>query len=344
MAALLANDAPPAAARVRKLALRAGVSVVILAVLAYKVSWSSLAAVVSGMHPWVTLAAFALLHVGQSFSSWRWKLLAEPHGFDHPYKWFRGLFYVGTFFNLFLPTSIGGDVYRAWRLAGTGPNRLAAYGCVIADRVAGVAAMLVMACLATLTLVGAELPTWVLGLPWLGLVAMLATFVLLPRLAGRIGKFRQLLAGLGWTEGRWGRWWAAVGISVIVQAFATLQVILLSLALGLDVPWLAYVVVVPLVTLFTMVMPSLNGVGVREGGLFLLLTPYGVSMEQAVALGLGWFALGVGVGLVGGVIFLFFDRQGVPVDLRLTSSGREPDGPVNRRADEGRAGQRSAAA
>lgn len=344
MAALPVNDAPARSARVRKVLVRGGVSAVILAVLAYKVSWASLATVVSDMHLGLTLSAFALLHVGQSFSSWRWKLLAEPLGFRHPYKWFRGLFYIGTFFNLFLPTSIGGDVYRAWRLAGTRANRLAAYGCVIADRVAGVAAMLVMACLATLTLFGMELPVWMLALPWVALLGLSGTLVLLPHLAMRVEKFRMLLDGLGWSEGRLSRWWTAVGISVIVQTFATLQVILLGLALGLTVPWTAYVVVVPLVTLFTMVMPSLNGVGVREGGLVLLLAPYGVTTEQAVALGVGWFALGLGVGLVGGVIYLFFDRQGVPADLETSHFGREPGGPFNRRADEGRAGQRQAAA
>jgi uncharacterized membrane protein YbhN (UPF0104 family) len=344
VAPLPANSAAARPARVKKLLIRGVVSLVILAALAYKVSWASLAAVVGSMHLGLTLTAFALLHVGQSFSSWRWKLLAAPLGFRHSYAWFRSQFYVGTFFNLFLPTSIGGDVYRAEKLVATSGQRLAAYGCVIADRVAGVAAMLLMACAATFALPGEQLPAWVLALPWLGLVCLTGVLAILPWLAGRIGKFQQLFAGLGWAEGRRSRWWVAVGLSVIVQSFATLQVILLGLALGLEVPWLAYVVVVPLVTLFTMVMPSLNGVGVREGGLLLLLAPYGVTTEQAVTLGMGWFALGLGVGLVGGVIYLFFDRQGSPADVITTHSGREPNGPVYRRADEGRTGQRQAAA
>jgi glycosyltransferase 2 family protein len=336
------DDARPA--RIRRVLIRIAVSAVIMGFLTYKVNWTTLASVVSQMHVGLTVAAFALLHVGQSFSSWRWKLLAEPLGFRHPYKWFRAQFYIGTFFNLFLPTSIGGDVYRAIRLGRSHANWLAASGCVIADRVAGVAAMLVMACAATLTLIGSELPAWVLGLPWLGLIGMAGTFIMLPWLASRVGKFRALFSGLGWSDGRQSRWWAAVGLSVIVQAFATLQVILLGLAMGLTVPWTAYIVVVPLVTLFTMVMPSLNGIGVREAGLMLLLAPYGVSTEQAVTLGMGWFALGLGVGLVGGVIYLFFDRQGSPDVLQASQFGREPDGPFNRCPNEGRTGQCQAAA
>jgi uncharacterized membrane protein YbhN (UPF0104 family) len=153
----------------------------------------------------------------------------------------------------------------------------------------------------------------------------------LPRLAVRIEKFKMLLNGLGWSSGRWASWWQAVGLSVVVQSLATLQVILLGVALDLPVPWLGYFVVVPLVTLLTMLPITFNGIGVREGSLVLLLASYGVIEEQAITLGVGWFALSLSVGLVGGVIYLFFD-------------GKDSHGSVDHRADEGRAGQRRAAA
>ncbi len=335
-------------ARWGKAAVRFGLSSLILGFLAYKVSWSQLAEVIGQMHLGLTITAFALLHIGQSFSSWRWKLLAGPLGFGQPYSRFRSLFYIGTFFNLFLPTSIGGDAVRAWKLAEAPVQRLAALGSVIADRVAGVAAMLVMACLVTL-LAHPELPDWVLLLPWGAMGGLLCIFLVLPWLAQKLTKFRLLLLGLGWSRGGWKTWWQALGLSFIVQGFSTLQVILLGIALGLPVPWQSYLLVVPLVTLLTMLPLSLNGVGVREGGLFLLLAPYGVTLEQAIALGLGWLALGLGVGLVGGIIYLFFDHSPASTQtLSITHShnhlGRKSHGSVYCRADEGRAGQRAAAA
>ena len=121
-----------------KLLLRAGLSTLIIGLLAYKISWPSLARVFSEMHLGLTLFAFMLLHIGQSFSSWRWMILAKPLGFNETYGRYRSLFYIGTFFNLFLPTSIGGDAVRAWMLAPKKNSRLAAFGSVIADRVAGV--------------------------------------------------------------------------------------------------------------------------------------------------------------------------------------------------------------
>jgi len=62
--------------------------------------------------------------------------------------------------------------------------------------------------------------------------------------------------------------------------------------------------VVPLVALAMVVPLSINGVGVREGGLVLLLGPVGVSKDAAVAIGLLWFLATILTGLIGGVLFL----------------------------------------
>jgi hypothetical protein len=62
--------------------------------------------------------------------------------------------------------------------------------------------------------------------------------------------------------------------------------------------------VVPLVALAVVLPISINGVGVRENALAVLLKPHGVAPETAVALGLLWLGISVVTGLVGGVLFL----------------------------------------
>lgn len=329
--------------RLPKFVVRVGLSAFIVGALAYKISWLSLGRVFQQMDMVLTVLAFVLLNVGQSFSSWRWKIIAEPLGFIENYRRFRSLFYVGTFFNLFLPTSVGGDAVRAWMLARTKRERWPALGSVIADRVAGVTAMLMMACVATLAPMG-ESPWWIPVLPWGILGCLFLTMALLPRLAGYSRKIQALVDALGWSKGRRGTWWAALGLSFIVQGLATFQVILLGFALNLPAPWYSYLVVVPLATLLTMVLPSLNGIGVREGGLVLLLAPFGVTTEQALALGLAWFALSVGIGLVGGLFYLFSDRSLSPAHSDLSEEGKDSHESVNRRTDDEREGQRQAAA
>lgn len=329
--------------RTWKFVIRAVLSALIVGYLAYKLNWATLSRLLSELNLSLVVAGFIIIQIGQSFSSLRWQMIAKPLGFADSYGRFRSLFYIGTFFNLFLPTSIGGDAVRAWLLAGDKSRRLAAFSSVIADRVAGVTAMLLMACVATLTPMG-NVPWWMPVLPWGILGGLLLTMALLPRLKKYSNKVETLLIGLGWEHGRWGNWWSAIGISFVVQSLATIQVICLGYALSLPVPITAYLVVVPLVTLMTMLPISLSGHGVREGTLLVLLAPYGVTTEQAISLGLLWFMLSVGIGLIGGLCYVLYERARLPVSLDTLPEGKDSHESVNRRTDEGREGQRQAAA
>ncbi|HMO37103.1 MAG TPA: lysylphosphatidylglycerol synthase transmembrane domain-containing protein [Gemmatales bacterium] len=324
-------------------AVRTLLSAIVAGYLASKLNWSVLGKLFSELHLGLVVLAFITIQVGQSFSSLRWQWLAQPLGFRDSYTRFRTLFYVGTFFNLFLPTSIGGDAVRAWLLAGDKKHRLSAFSSVIADRIAGVTAMLIMACMASLTIAG-EVPWWIPVLPWVLLAGLLATVAMLPQFRSFSSKIEVLLMGLGWQEGRWLHWWKAVAISFVVQGLATLQIILLGIALGLQVPLTAYLVVVPMVTLMTMLPLSLSGHGIREGSLLILLAPYGVTTEQAIFLGLIWFTLSLGIGLIGVFLYVFSERARIPALQDTLPSGKDSHEPIYRRADEGRERQRQAAA
>ena len=326
-----------------KFVLRTVLSALIVGYLAYKLNWASLSRLFSELNLSLVVAGFIIIQIGQSFSSLRWQMIAKPLGFNDSYGRFRSLFYIGTFFNLFLPTSIGGDAVRAWLLAGEKSRRLAAFSSVIADRVAGVTAMLMMACIATLTPLG-DIPWWIPVLPWGILGGLLLTMGLLPKMKKYSSKVQTLLIGLGWEHGRWRNWWSAIGISFVVQSLATIQVICLGYALSLPVPIAAYLVAVPLVTLMTMLPLSLSGHGIREYSLLVLLAPYGVTTEQATALGLLWFMLSVGIGMIGGLFYVLYERARMPGSLDTLPEGKDSHEPVNRRTDEGREGQRQAAA
>src|SRR5204863_360725 len=64
---------------------------------------------------WWLLAA-GLYYLTQVASSLRWQILARPLGFHRPITQYLSFYFIGMFFNLFLPTSVGGDVVRAWYL------------------------------------------------------------------------------------------------------------------------------------------------------------------------------------------------------------------------------------
>jgi glycosyltransferase 2 family protein len=296
------------------------VSVGLLGLLAWRADWGQIAAAVRQLRPGYALAALVTFLLTQLVSASRWRLLARPLGFDHPRRHFAGMFYVGMYFNLFLPTSVGGDVVRAWYLGGPG-KRGAAMISVLADRGSGLLVLLAMAATATL-LSPDPVPAWVkvavAALAAGGAVGLVGLFALgkLTRrwrdsqadAPGWVRKVRGLLMAA--TEA----WWAyrrrpglALGatlLSVVVQAASVLIVALLDRALGVGVPVTYYAIAVPLVSLLTLLPVSLNGMGVREASMGLLLAPAGVSGTLAGSLAFLWFLVMAAAGLVGGGVYL----------------------------------------
>lgn len=263
---------------------------------------------------WVTGMAIAIST--QVIAGIRWASLARPIGFSHAVGVFVWRFFEGMFFSLCLPSSIGGDVVKAYRLADSTPRRILAGCTVLADRLTGLAALGVLAGAAV---IAAE---WSLGVwPTLAtggglLLAAVAAFRLgvgsLDRLLAIIPAphpARQFIAQLLPYQARPNLMTHAMAWSLLIQLGNALSVSLIAQALGVRLPMSVWCVVVPLVMLAMVVPISINGVGVREGGMAMLLKPHGVSSEQAVAIALLWFLAGIVSGLIGGVLFLLDRRQ-----------------------------------
>src|SRR5437870_4481455 len=131
---------------VKKKLLRVAVSVLLLGVVAWKMDFAKVADAFAHLRLTYWLLAVGVFLVAQVASSMRWRWLARPLGFQQGPAQFLGYYFVGMFFNLVLPTSVGGDVVRAWYLDGHSGRRLPAFVSVFADRVSGLLVLLVLAC------------------------------------------------------------------------------------------------------------------------------------------------------------------------------------------------------
>jgi glycosyltransferase 2 family protein len=318
--------------------LRFVVSASLIAWLAWRTDWSSLGQALAHAHFALWWAAAGLYLAIQAASALRWQLLARPLGFERTFNDYTRMYFVGMFFNLFLPTSVGGDVMRAWQLRSGDDRKLHALLSVFVDRASG---LFVLLCL--------------------GLVGVLVSPVELPESVRRAvyvtgaaafaGALGAIVLALFGQRFRWVRNLSAVAkvylanprlivsttlLSVVVQAANVAIVWILSAALNLDVPMGYYVVAVPMVTLMTVLPISLNGIGVREGGMILFLSPLGVSDAAAVSLAVLWFMVFTASSLVGGVVYFMGD----------SSRPKETchDAVVGDRSDQGREGQSRSAA
>jgi uncharacterized membrane protein YbhN (UPF0104 family) len=308
--------AKPAAARGAvppwlSLVLRLVVTVALMAYAVRDVRWSDLARHLREAAWGWWLAALAGSVAVQVVAGIRWAALARPLGFDRPRRFFIRRFFEGMFFSLCLPSSIGGDVIKAYRVGDTTPRRLLAGCSVLADRLTGLAALGVLAGTAlaatkhrmdvagTLA-VGTGLLAAVLLAFWLGLRSIDRIITLLPD----PHPVRSLLAQLLPYQQRPLLIVQAVAWSFIVQIGGAVVVALMARTLQVDLPLQVWFSVVPLVALLMVLPVSIGGFGMRENAMEYLLGEQGVAPDKAVAVALLWGLATIVTGLVGGVLFL----------------------------------------
>ena len=309
---------------------------VTLALYALVFYWTDASAIAGelGRAQFEPIVAGVLLYMaGQAVSAWKWQILLAPVRLEVPYPKVLAFYFTGMFFNLFLPTIVGGDAVKALLLARETGAPARATMSVFMERNVGLCALLIVAIAAAelappVELFGMSLRrlTWVLAAGYAA-----ANIVLMSPLVYRIAdrviaatplvRFRHradsLYQAIAPYKNAPVRILSSVGLSFIFQGIVIAVVFLNARALALDVPLAAVAVFVPLVSLAGMVPVSVNGLGVREALYILLFGRIGVPVETAVSLALLYLAVTFLASLPGGVAYLM-----QPVRARELTSER----------------------
>jgi len=80
-------------------------------------------------------------------SAFRWQILLKQSNIKPGYPRLLAYYLIGIFLNNFLPTTIGGDVSRAYNVARVSGKRATSFGTVILERILGFLATLTLASL-----------------------------------------------------------------------------------------------------------------------------------------------------------------------------------------------------
>ncbi len=248
----------------------------------------------------------------------RWQILVKGHGL--PVTWldlFR-FYLIGLFFNNFLPTSIGGDVFRIYHLIEKSGDRTAGFTSVLTERLLGIASTLVLTLLALFMLTRLfddnRLIYTACGLlifiitffilvfndHFLRLAEQLVKPIKLMRLGERIMKFFKAIRFYYNTKSIYLK---ILSISILGQVLIIIMTYVLSLAIGLQIPLDYMFLVVPISFLVTM-LPSINGIGFREGGYVILLGKIGIGNAEAISLSFLSILIPMIVSMSGGILFM----------------------------------------
>jgi len=287
--------------------LRLGVSVAVLAALLYRVGLVEVLEICLRAQPGLLACAFLLYVAGQVVSALRWWALARGVGFSTPLRPCVRIYFVGMFFGLAVPSTLGADGARTLYLGREAPGQTRALSSVVFDRLVGLVSLVAVAVAALLLGPSGDLPAGLVTAVVTVGVVLVGAWLLAPPLARLLPdhtRLRRLIEDdlvpyfrdprlLG----------AAVGLSLIVHALQIVTQKILTDALGLSVPLGFVAIYHPLVVLATAVPITIGGFGLREAAYAYLLPHAGIAPDDAVALALLWWAIGALGGLIGGVLY-----------------------------------------
>lgn len=277
--------------------VRAGVTVLILLLLVRQVDLGAALRAMLQTSPWALGIVGLLVLLDRVVMIWRWILLLRAAGTDVSTRTASRIFLVSSFVGSFLPAGVGGDAARAYALGQRTAQRGAAVASVAVDRVLGVLAIALMGgigvaayarhltdssvqAVATTTAVIVVILSvaalwadrWVRWLPsaWHGWTPVRLTL----RIADGMAAYRQHPRTLA----------SVFGLSVAVQLLRILQAYGLGLGLGLTVPFVYYLVFMPVGLLVLLLPISVSGFGLPQGVMVWLLRPQGIPTELSLAL------------------------------------------------------------
>lgn len=298
--------------------IRVVVSVSLISFLLIRADLSEMWSALESAILWLMVIALILSFLRVIVSAYRWQVMLSAKGMRIPLGTLTIYYLVGGFFNLFLPTVLGGDVMRGYELARSSGKILDSASTVVMERIVGFLALFVI-CWVSLPfgyrlmagtsvpyiVAGASVAFAVLVLSFLNSrvtdrVASLASIIKRWNLPERIRAFVASLRSLAQSRAVMVK---AFLISLVFQFIGILSTYCISEALRLEVPFTYFLIVMPVIWVLMMIPISISGIGVREAAFVLFFTQVGLSDEQAILLSLLFFVLTVVAGLVGGALF-----------------------------------------
>ena len=295
------------------------VSLALLAFLFSRTDLQAIRALFRSLRIPLLLCSVALYLLTQIVSTHRWRCLLQAEQINLS-TWRLFLLYLeGMFFNLMLPTVIGGDIVRGYQIFRLTQQKESSLASIVVERLSGYVALVMIACIALIfgySHLHDPVTIWLTVASAAGLIGIIAGLLndqlqmLFFRLLNRtgLGRFNEALQRF---YGALQRYWKhrrallqAVGLSLILQSLVIMIFYLISRSLNLSVPLRYFFLFVPLIGVVSMLPISVAGLGVREGSSVYFFAKVGLDSAGALSLSLLWFAVTACCSGLGGIVFL----------------------------------------
>jgi len=241
----------------------------------------------------------ALMCGNYFFGSKRWQVLLRAKGIKRPQKELLSLYFIGAFFNNFLPSSIGGDVVKAYKLGRKTSEGVESAVSVFMERFMGLLALFLIS-------TGAMISVY----KWRGLAAFIGIWVavafgfwllkfikkyhpLLKKVYNSIYAFKDSKSALG----------EALFWGFVVQVISIVSQYVMFLALNVKLDFVYSFFILPLINFVAFLPITFNGLGVQDGMYVYFFGNMGYDPNQILAVSLIFHVSRMVVSLIGGILY-----------------------------------------
>jgi len=259
----------------------------------------------------------------------RWKIILNVQGVFIPYFRLLRIYFIAFFFNNFLPSTIGGDVMRVY-LAGQDTSQYEkCTASVFTERLIGFTAIAIIATIGFFLVIGKlSLNVLILVLVPFLLISLCGSLVVFSRRGNKLmhylvhfipwEKFREKLNNvIGGFEIINHQWRLAVWVFTISLFYQFLIIIFsyfIAESINLNMHFFDLFASIPTVAILGM-LPSINGLGIKESGFIYLFKQLGqrdgtpVAAENAIAYSALLMGTVILISLIGGILFFIETRS-----------------------------------
>ncbi|MFH0738422.1 MAG: lysylphosphatidylglycerol synthase transmembrane domain-containing protein [Candidatus Omnitrophota bacterium] len=298
---------------------RISISVALLFFLFREVDKKSTLEIVKHSNIYLLFLAFFVLFLSGIIALFRWEMLLKATKINLSLRRVIASFSGGIFFNLFLPSTIGGDVVRSIDLSSHTQKPKEVMATVFLDRLSGYVGLVLVSLFSVIF--GRrfiEDKSVLIAVAVITLILIAILLVLFNRFiyskislllhSPNAGRIRELIQGLH-REIHYFRdkkmvLFNNLLFSLVIQVLLPITSYITALSLGVNINPVYFFIFIPVISAITLLPISIGGLGVRENITVLFFASVGMSHDLALAISLlnSFFILIFG--LIGGLTYV----------------------------------------
>lgn len=275
----------------------------LIGLLLYKIPLKNTVNALQGTSVIFAILGFAIIGLAICLSAVKLQILAKLKKKNITLGTVTRAYYIGFLFNNFIPTDIGGDIFKINELRKNGLDVKDAGQAVLIERFMGAFALMLLAIF--LSMPGIRMFSR-LGIPWVRTYFLISTLVLCASLAVAYAIWLTFLKSyLKKREGHrlWGKLYRLLegfyvyrdNLRILFQAFllslayhlvSAVGLVSLTIAVGCPLPYTSLLMVIPIISFVSLLPISVGSLGIKEGALVFCLTRLGITSPAALAVAL----------------------------------------------------------